>query len=111
LPLAGVAHQSVEAGAGGAGARDPVLVDAGDLQAALDGNLAQVVQLGLGMLIDARNSQVQGGQGVRHQGLLGKLYLHTYQKSEGPVRGIIVILAPLAVLLTRDARVLVLEMN
>src|SRR5437879_2857488 len=64
LALAGVAHQPVQAGAGGAGARDPVLVDTGDLQSALRGHLAQVMQLGLGMLIQGGNSQVQGSQRV-----------------------------------------------
>jgi len=36
----------------------------GDPQPALRGHLAQVVQLGFGMLIEGGNSQVQGGQPV-----------------------------------------------
>jgi hypothetical protein len=58
---ASVAHQLVKAGTARPGAGDAVGVLLDDFEAALGGHLAQVVQLCLGVLIDARDPHVQSG--------------------------------------------------
>ncbi len=58
---AGIVHQLIQTGPAGLGAADPIGVLLDDLIAALGGHLAQVVELGLGMLIDGRDPHVKGG--------------------------------------------------
>ena len=58
---AGVAHQFIETRPACLHAGDPVCVLLDDLIAALRGHLAQVIDLGLRMLIEARDPDIKGG--------------------------------------------------
>jgi hypothetical protein len=58
---AGVAHQVIEAWAAGLGPGDFVAVLLDDLEAALRGHLAQVVELGLRVLVDRGDPHIKGG--------------------------------------------------
>jgi hypothetical protein len=66
LALAGIRHHTVETWPLCLGARNFVSVDFGNLQASLLGQLPEIMQLSLGMLIKGGNAQVQGGSLLSH---------------------------------------------
>ncbi len=57
----GIAHHLVQSGTLDPGAADPVRILLDDLVAALLGHLAEVMQLGLGMLIESGDRHIEGG--------------------------------------------------
>ena len=58
---AGIAHHGVESGTLSLGSTDPVRILLDDLIATLLSHLAEVVELGLGVLIEGRDSHIEGG--------------------------------------------------
>ena len=61
LTPAGVPHQGIESRTLGFGSADPVGILFDDLIAALLSHLTQVIELGFGVLIEGRDSHVEGG--------------------------------------------------
>ena len=61
LTLPGVPHHGVESGTLGFGPTDPVGILFDDRISPLLGHLAEVIELGLGMLIEGRDSHIEGG--------------------------------------------------
>src|SRR5690242_2921809 len=60
LSLAGIRHQLVEPWPGSPGPRNFIFVDSDNLQAALLGQLPEIMQLSFGMLVEGRDTQVKG---------------------------------------------------
>ncbi len=60
-PAAGVAHHGVESRTLSFGSTDSVGILLDDLIATLLGHLAEVIELGLGVLIEGRDSHIEGG--------------------------------------------------
>jgi len=75
---AGVAEHLIEARAPSLGAADPVDVLLDDLQAALSGQGSEVVELGLGMLIDGRDPHVQSRSFHPRRPFFGDVLFETY---------------------------------
>jgi hypothetical protein len=70
---AGIAQHGIESWTPGFGSTDPVRILLNDLIAALLGHLAKVVELGLRVLIERGDTQIEGG--ALHRGSLSITYI------------------------------------
>ena len=77
---AGIPHQGIESRTLGFGPTDPVGILLNDLIATLLGHLVQVVELGLGVLVEGGDSHIEGG--ALHRGIMSLIHISEIGQAE-----------------------------